>query len=186
MFTSVNGVAAFFDRGLAPAGLDARALGGVRVAAIGPGTAAALAARGIRVDLLPERFVAESLLEAFPDPTAPGERVLLARAAQARDVLPEGLGARGYAVEVLPVYRTVTAAPDPAALALVRDGGIDAVTFTSSSTVRNFVDLVGPLPDPRHRWCRSDRSRPTPRASAASPSTPRPPSTPSTVSSRPS
>ena len=148
VFTSVNGVAAFFDRGLDPAGLDARALGGVRVAAIGPGTAAALATRGIRVDLLPERFVAESLLEAFPEPSTTGERVLLARAAQARDVLPEGLEARGYAVEVLPVYRTVTAAPDPQALALVRDGGIDAVTFTSSSTVRNFVDLVGPLPDP--------------------------------------
>jgi len=148
VFTSVNGVAAFFDRGLEPAGLDARAFGDARVAAIGPGTAGALAARGIRVDLLPARFVAESLLEAFPDPAAPGEQVLIARAAQARDVLPDGLGARGYAVEVLPVYRTVTAAPDPDALALVRDGGIDAVTFTSSSTVRNFVDLVGPLPDP--------------------------------------
>ena len=148
VFTSVNGVHAFFDRGLAPAGLDARALGGLRVAAIGPGTAGALAQRGIRVDLVPERFVAESLLAAFPAPDADGARVLLARAELARDVLPEGLGAAGYTVEVLPVYRTVTAAPDPAALALVRDGGVDAVTFTSSSTVRNFVDLVGPLPDP--------------------------------------
>jgi uroporphyrinogen III methyltransferase/synthase len=148
VLTSVNGVHAFFDRGLAPAGLDSRALGPVRVAAIGPGTAAALADREIRVDLLPERFVAESLLEAFPDPTAPGERVLLARAAHARDVLPDGLGARGYAVDVLPVYRTVTAAPDPDALARVRAGHVDALTFTSSSTVRNFVDVVGPLPDP--------------------------------------
>jgi uroporphyrinogen III methyltransferase/synthase len=148
VFTSVNGVHAFFDRGLAPAGLDARALGGTRVAAIGPGTAAALADRGIRVDLVPERFVAESLLEAFPDPGGSGARVLLARAAQARDVLPDGLAARGYAVDVVSVYRTVTAAPDPDALARVRAGGVDAVTFTSSSTVRNFVDLVGPLPDP--------------------------------------
>ncbi|MFM8303527.1 MAG: uroporphyrinogen-III C-methyltransferase [Actinomycetota bacterium] len=148
VFTSVNGVDAFFTRGLAPVGLDTRALGGVRVAAIGPGTAAALATRGIRVDLLPERFVAESLLDAFPDPAQPGERVLLARAAQARDVLPEGLGARGYTVDVLPVYRTVTAAPDPDALARVRGGRVDAVTFTSSSTVRNFVDLVGPLTEP--------------------------------------
>jgi uroporphyrinogen III methyltransferase/synthase len=148
VFTSVNGVQAFFDRGLRPAGLDARALGGVRVAAIGPGTAAALAQRGISVDLLPERFVAESLLDAFPAPEAPGARVLLARAEQARDVLPDGLAERGYAVEVLPVYRTVTAAPDADALATVRSGAVAAVTFTSSSTVRNFVDLVGPLPDP--------------------------------------
>ena len=145
VFTSVNGVDHFFARGLAPAGLDARALAGLRVAAIGPGTAAALRTHGIAVDLLPERFVAESLLDAFPDPTAPGERVLLARAEQARDVLPEGLAARGFTVDVLGVYRTVAAAPDPEALALVRGGGVDAVTFTSSSTVRNFHDLVGPL-----------------------------------------
>ncbi len=148
VFTSVNGVDGFFDRGLAPAELDARALAGLRVAAIGPGTAGALARHGITVDLVPERFVAESLLAAFPDPAGPGERVLLARAEQARDVLPEGLAERGYAVEILPVYRTVTAAPDPDALTLVRGGGIDAVTFTSSSTVRNFVDLVGPLDPP--------------------------------------
>jgi len=145
VFTSVNGVHAFFDRGLAPAGLDARALAGTRVAAIGPGTAGALARHGLRVDLVPERFVAEALLDAFPGPGAPGERVLIARAREARDVLPAGLGERGYAVEVLPVYRTVTADPDPAALDLVRTGATDAVTFTSSSTVRNFVDLVGPL-----------------------------------------
>lgn len=145
VFTSVNGVDGFFARGLTPAGRDARALAGLRVAAIGPGTAAALARHGIVVDLVPERFVAESLLDAFPAPAAAGERVLLARAEQARDVLPDGLGARGYTVEVLSVYRTVTAAPDPEALARVRAGGVDAVTFTSSSTVRNFHELVGPL-----------------------------------------
>jgi len=149
VFTSANGVVAFFDRGLAPAGLDARALAGVRVAAIGPGTADALAKRGVRADLLPERFVAESLLEAFPDPESPGERVLLARAEQARDVLPAGLEARGYVVDVLPVYRTIPGAPDPDALARVRSGAVDALTFTSSSTVTNFCDAVGDLPDPQ-------------------------------------
>lgn len=149
VFTSGNGVAAWFDRGLAPAGLDARALGGLRVAAIGPGTAAALKTRGIVVDLLPERFVAEALLDAFPAPEAPGARVLLARAEQARDVLPEGLGGRGYSVEVLPVYRTVQAEPDADALARVRAGDVSAITFTSSSTVRNFVDLVGGALDPQ-------------------------------------
>jgi uroporphyrinogen III methyltransferase/synthase len=143
VFTSANGVEAFFDGGLAPAGLDARALGTVRVAAIGPGTNRALERRGIRADLVPERFVAESLLDAFPDPAGPDARVLLARAETARDVLPEGLGARGYTVDVLPVYRTVPAEAGPADLARVRAGEIDAITFTSSSTVTNFCDAVG-------------------------------------------
>ncbi|HEX4776012.1 MAG TPA: uroporphyrinogen-III C-methyltransferase [Acidimicrobiia bacterium] len=147
VLTSANGVDALFDRGLHPAGLDARALGGVRVAAIGPGTAAALARRGITADVVPERFVAESLLDAFPEPRRPGARVLLARAEQARDVLPAGLRARGYDVDVLVLYRTVTASPDDGALAAVRDGTVDAITFTSSSTVRNFCDVVAtPIP----------------------------------------
>jgi len=149
VLTSANGVAALFDRGLTPAGLDARALAGVRVAAIGPGTARELAARGVRADLVPERFVAEALLEAFPAPGANGERILLARAEQARDVLPAGLEERGYAVDVLAVYRTVRTAPDLAALARVRDGHVDAVTFTSSSTVEGFCEAVGDLPSPQ-------------------------------------
>jgi uroporphyrinogen III methyltransferase/synthase len=147
--TSANGVTALFERGLASAGLDARALGRVRVAAIGPGTAAAFAAHGIEPDLVPERFVAEALVEAFPDPEAPGDRVLLARAEVARDVLPEGLEARGYSVEVLPVYRTARAEPDADALDRVRTGTVDAITFTSSSTVTGFCDLVGAVPDPQ-------------------------------------
>jgi uroporphyrinogen III methyltransferase/synthase len=147
VFTSVNGVEGFFTRGLGPRGLDARALATVSIAAIGPGTATALAAHGVVPDLVPERFVAESLLAAFP-PAHSGDRVLLARAEQARDVLPEGLTRLGYAVDVLPVYRTVTAEPDAADLARVRDGVVDAITFTSSSTVTNFCDLVGAVPDP--------------------------------------
>jgi uroporphyrinogen III methyltransferase/synthase len=146
VFTSANGVDAFFARGLAAKGLDARALGAVRVAAIGPGTAAELARHGITPDLVPERFVAESLLEAFP-PALTGDRVVLARAEQARDVLPEGLERLGYAVDVLPVYRTVSADPDPGHLARVREGAVDAVTFTSSSTVTNFCDVVGDVPE---------------------------------------
>jgi uroporphyrinogen III methyltransferase / synthase len=149
VFTSANGVAALFERGLDPAGLDARALAGVSVAAIGPGTAAALAARGVRADLVPERFVAEALVEAFPEPAPPGGRVLVARAEQARDVLPAGLESKGYSVEVLPLYRTVVARPDPATVACVRAGDVDAITFTSSSTVSNLCDLLGALPDPQ-------------------------------------
>jgi uroporphyrinogen III methyltransferase/synthase len=142
VFTSANGVDAFFDRGLAASNLDARALASVRVAAIGPGTSDALARRGIIADLVPERFVAESLLEAFPAGTG---RVLLARAEVARDILPEGLAAKGYSVDVLPVYRTVSVAPGPDELERVRAGAVDAITFTSSSTVTNFCDAVGPF-----------------------------------------
>ena len=120
----------------------------MRIAAIGPGTAAELTEHGVSADLLPERFVAESLLDAFPAPATPAERVLLARAETARDVLPEGLSAAGYIVDVLPVYRTESATPSPAALEQVHAGNVDAVTFTSSSTVTNFCDLVGPLPEP--------------------------------------
>jgi uroporphyrinogen III methyltransferase/synthase len=149
VLTSANGVDALFDRGLAVAGLDARALAGTKVAAIGSGTAAALERRGIRADLVPERFVAEALLDAFPDPRLEAERVLIASAEQARDVLPEGLADRGYTVDVLPVYRTVRAEPEPEQLDRVRAGEIDAITFTSSSTVTGFSDLVGPLPDPQ-------------------------------------
>jgi uroporphyrinogen III methyltransferase/synthase len=149
VFTSANGVDAFFERGLAMAGYDTRALGALRVAAIGPGTVGALEARGVRPDLVPERFVAESLLEAFPAPGSPGERVLVVRPEEARDVLPEGLGARGHEVDVLSVYRTVKAAPDDAMLERVRTGKVDAITFTSSSTVTNLCDVLGGVPDPQ-------------------------------------
>jgi uroporphyrinogen III methyltransferase/synthase len=145
VLTSANGAEALFARGLHPRGLDARALAGVRVAAIGPGTAATLDRYGVRADLVPQRFVAEALVDAFPAPRAPNDRVLVARAEQARDVLPDGLARLGYAVDILPVYRTVTAVPDPAQLERVRAGEFDAVTFTSSSTVDNFCRLVGPV-----------------------------------------
>jgi uroporphyrinogen III methyltransferase/synthase len=139
VFTSANGVDALFAKLR-----DTRDLAGPKVAAIGPGTAEALLRRGVRADLVPQRFVAESLLESFP----PGSgRVLLARAAVARDVLPEGLAQKGYDVDVLAVYRTQ---PVPVALeTIARLVGVDAVTFTSSSTVTNFCDAVGALPEPQ-------------------------------------
>jgi uroporphyrinogen III methyltransferase / synthase len=147
VLTSANGVEALFAA-LRAAARDARALAGMRVAVIGPGTAAALDAHGVRADLVPDRFVAEALLDAFPAPSEPGEAVLVARAAQARDVLPDGLGARGYAVEVLPLYATRPAPPDDDVVAALHAGRVDAVTFTSSSTVTNFCDAVGPLGHP--------------------------------------
>jgi uroporphyrinogen III methyltransferase/synthase len=149
VFTSANGVTAFFDRGLAPAGLDARALAGVRVAAIGPGTSAALSAHGVRADLVPQRAVAEGLLEDWPRGEPPGS-VLLARAEVARDALPDGLRERGWSVDVLAVYRTVTGRPSAAVLAAVRAGDFDAIVFTASSTVERYVEVVGepPVPHP--------------------------------------
>ncbi len=105
VLTSANGAARLLAA-LDDEGLDVRAIGNALVAAIGPGTAEVLAAGGIRADLVPERFVAESLLDAFPDPPAVGGRVLLARAAVARDVLPDGLRERGWLVDVVEAYRT--------------------------------------------------------------------------------
>jgi uroporphyrinogen-III synthase len=117
---------------------DARAFGGARVAAIGPGTAAALQAGNVRADLVPEDHVAEALVAAFP--SGPG-RVLLARAAVARDVVPDGLRAAGWTVDVVDAYRTVTAAIEAGHREAVASA--DVITFTSSSTVDRFVDAFG-------------------------------------------
>ncbi len=136
--TSPNGVAGLFER-LAAAGRDARSLAGSRVAAIGPGTAAALAERGIVADIVPERFVAEAFVEALAEPAV--ERALVARALQAREVLPDALRSAGVEVDVLPVYETLAEPLSPAALAAAREA--DYVTFTSSSTVRFFLEAAG-------------------------------------------
>jgi uroporphyrinogen III methyltransferase/synthase len=141
VLTSPNGVHRTFAH--VP---DARALGDVQVAVIGPGTADALAGYRVVADLVPERFVAESLLAAFPAPPTGGGRVLLARAAVARDVLPDGLRAAGWEVEVVPAYRTGPAEVRPELLE--RIAAADAVTFTSSSTVDHFAAGVGSAPVP--------------------------------------
>jgi uroporphyrinogen III methyltransferase / synthase len=135
--TSPNGVACLFER-LASGGLDARALAGARVAAIGPGTARALAEHGIVADVVPERFVAESLVQALAE--LPIRRALIARAKEARDVLPDALRARGAEVDVLELYETV-AEPLPAAT-LEAARAADYITFTSSSTVRFFMEAA--------------------------------------------
>jgi uroporphyrinogen III methyltransferase / synthase len=136
--TSPNGVRTLFERLLA-AGRDARALAGARIAAIGPGTAAELRRAGVIADVVPERFVAEGLVEALAD--IPVERALIARAAEARDVLPDALRERGAEVDVLPLYETVVEPLDVERLGAVRTA--DYVTFTSSSTVRYFFQSAG-------------------------------------------
>ncbi len=144
--TSPNGVALLFER-LAGTGRDARALAGTTVAAIGPGTARALREHGIVADVVPERFVAEGLVEALAE--IPVRRILIARAREARDVLPDALRARGAEVDVLPLYETVAEALSDEERAAAR--AADYVTFTSSSTVRFFLDAVGELERDRPR-----------------------------------
>jgi uroporphyrinogen III methyltransferase/synthase len=138
--TSPNGVRLLFEA-LAGAGRDARALAGATVAAIGPGTARALKEHGIVADVVPERFVAEALVEALAAVEVQGRRVLLARAAEARDVLPEALRERGAEVDVVPLYETVR--EQPGAEEVEAAQAADYVTFTSSSTVANLTAALG-------------------------------------------
>jgi uroporphyrinogen III methyltransferase / synthase len=133
--TSPNGVEALFAR----LNGDARSLAGARIAAIGPGTARALAEHGITADVVPERFVAESLLDALAG--IPLQRALVARAKVARDVLPDALRERGAEVDVLDLYETV---PEPLTERELSEAlAADYVTFTSSSTVRFFLEAAG-------------------------------------------
>jgi uroporphyrinogen III methyltransferase/synthase len=149
--TSPNGVRMLFDA-MREAGLDARAFGGTSrqrqvgkeaatIAAIGPGTARALTEHGIVADVVPERFVAEALVEALADVDVSGRRVLVARAAEARDILPDALRERGAEVDVVALYETVREQPTPEAIEDAQDA--DYVTFTSSSTVRNLTEALG-------------------------------------------
>jgi uroporphyrinogen III methyltransferase/synthase len=137
--TSPNGVNGLFDR-LEAGGRDARSLAGARIAAIGSTTARALGEHGIVPDVLPERAVAESLVEALAE--LPVERALIARAREARDVLPDALRARGAQVDVLELYETVAEPLSEDALRAVASA--DYVTFTSSSTVRHLLQAAGP------------------------------------------
>jgi uroporphyrinogen III methyltransferase/synthase len=120
---------------------DARSFGPARIAAMGPGTAEALAAWRIIPDLVPERAIAEGMLEAFPDPPGPDSRVLLPRAAAGRDALPVGLVAAGWQVDAVEAYRTVPVPMNDADRAAV--AGADAVCFASASAVKGLLDAAG-------------------------------------------
>jgi uroporphyrinogen III methyltransferase/synthase len=147
VFTSTNGVDQFFAR-LNTRGLDTRALGNIRVAAIGPATVKALNARGIQPDLVPSNSISESVAEELlgaigPDGTG-STSVLIVRAAEGREVLEAKLREAGVSVRVAPCYRTVPDASNaPRVRELLEAGQLDWVTFTSSSTVRNFLDALG-------------------------------------------
>jgi len=144
VFTSQNTVHVVLEC-LSAWGLSAHRFAQTRVAAIGPATADALGAAGVRVELVPAGYIAESLVDALATrDSLGGARVLIPRAATARDALPAGLEALGAQVDVIPVYRTVPALGDCATLrqALLA-GQVDVVTFTASSIVDHFVTAVG-------------------------------------------
>jgi uroporphyrinogen III methyltransferase/synthase len=142
--TSPNGVRLFAEA-LMRRGRDARALAGATIATIGPGTAEALAGFGIGADIVPERSVAEALVEALEDVPVAGRRVLVARAAEARDLLPNALRERGAEVDVVALYDTVAEPLSDGQLQTAEQA--DYVTFTSSSTVRFFHDAGGRVGD---------------------------------------
>ncbi|MBS3731278.1 MAG: uroporphyrinogen-III C-methyltransferase [Desulfobacterales bacterium] len=142
VFTSVNGVDVFFDR-LRAAGKDTRALGRIRTAAIGPATAQRMVDNGLNADIVPESYRAESVVSAFENLDVAGKKILLPRAEGARPVLPEELTKMGAKVDEVISYRAVQGTAGAEQLAAqLKAGEIDMVTFTSSSTVRNFMALL--------------------------------------------
>lgn len=144
ILTSVNGVEAAWER-LRRLRLTKKSLGHLRIAAIGPATKEAIEKRGVRVDVVPEKYVAESVVASLRNRVG-GKRVLLARAKVARDVIPRELRELGAQVDVVEAYETIVPQKSRARLrAILRNPKKwpDVITFTSSSTVRNFVALLG-------------------------------------------
>ena len=144
LFTSANGVDIFFAR-LKDLGMNSCALGSSKVAAIGTATASALERWGVRADIVPAEYQAEGLLEALGGVELQGTRFLIPRAQKARDILPEKLRQQGALVDVLVTYRTVRPSVDVDALRqALATAKVDAITFTSASTVTNFASVFQP------------------------------------------
>jgi len=143
VFTSVNGVKSFFKR-MKLKRIDIRELGGLRLCAVGEATADGLSELGLNVDFMPEKYTTEEVLKGLLKLVKPGEKVLLARADIANPVLSEGLKEKGIDMEELVVYRTAADGSDrDEVLSLLEGNKVDFITFTSSSTVKNFVSIVG-------------------------------------------
>jgi len=146
ILTSVNGVDAMWTR-LAHLHITKRALNHLKIAAIGPATRKAITQRGLKVDVVPEEYVAESVVKSLRK-QVPGKRLLLVRAKVARDVIPRELGKAGAQVDVVEAYETVIPKSSRARLRTALNSNnrrLDVITFTSSSTVKNFVALLPPL-----------------------------------------
>lgn len=149
IFTSVNGVQAFRKR-LAALRKDLRLLKGISLCAIGPRTAAEVEAWGLQIDLVPSEFKAEGVLQALDERGIAGKRFLIPRAKEAREILPEEIQKKGGEVDVVPAYQAVRPGLDPASLETLLCGKkVDMITFASSSTLRNFMEILGPQ---RRSW----------------------------------
>jgi uroporphyrinogen III methyltransferase/synthase len=148
IFTSINGVRFFFQR-LIEKGEDVRALHGIRIGAIGPKTASGLEERGLRLDLIPSEYRAEAVIEGLGKAEVVNKKFLLPRAAKAREILPERIKEMGGQIDVVPVYETIRPTGKREEVRdLLKKRAISCVTFTSSSTVENFVKMFpeGDLP----------------------------------------
>jgi uroporphyrinogen III methyltransferase/synthase len=142
IFTSRNGVDFFWKR-LAYLKRDVRILAQVRIAAIGPATAKAIEGKGLYLDFVPEEYRAEALIEGFRKIGVKGQRILIPRAKVAREVLPEKLREIGAQVEVVEAYQTIVKREAaPILRQVLGEGSVDIITFTSSSTVKNFINLL--------------------------------------------
>ncbi|MHB8138773.1 MAG: uroporphyrinogen-III C-methyltransferase [Smithellaceae bacterium] len=143
IFTSANGVHFFFER-LKEKDRDVRDLKGVKICCIGPATARQIEDRGIKVDLVPDEFIAEGILKSFASMDLSEQKILIPRAASAREILPEGLKKQGATVDVAVTYQTINSGRKKEELSKLIDAGdVDVITFTSSSTVTNFVEIMG-------------------------------------------
>jgi uroporphyrinogen III methyltransferase / synthase len=143
IFTSANGVQYFFER-LFVLGKDIRDLRGIKICCIGPATAKQVQAKGIRVDLIPKQYISEGILQSFASINMRGQTVLIPRAAQARDILPDGLTKAGATVDVATAYETVGSEKKKKELrAMLAHNNIHVITFTSPSTVTNFLQIMG-------------------------------------------
>lgn len=142
LFTSLNGVKYFFER-LYSKGMDARDLRGPDLAVVGKSTADYLLRYGLNADLIPSTFTGEGLAEALLDQGVEGRNILIPRALHGREILPETLRGAGAQVTVAPVYKNCPAEGDKESLRKeLETGGVEMITFTSSSTVRNFLELI--------------------------------------------
>ncbi len=143
VFTSANGVRSFFER-FCKLRNDIRDLKGIQICTIGPATRARVEEYNIRVDMVPQEYVSDAVVEAFRDMDIAAANILLPRAEIAGDTIPNGLSGLGAQVDVATAYRTVSSGEDGEVIKELMDSGkIDVITFTSPSTVINFIDIIG-------------------------------------------
>jgi len=142
ILTSSNSLT-FFIAALHKEGKTIAALSGLKVCALGPKTADVTKEAGIAIDLIPKRYQAEGVLEALDQAGVSGKKVLFPRAKEGREVLPEGLIQMGAELDLVPVYRTIKPEDKERQLENILKKGVDVISFTSGSTVRNFLEILG-------------------------------------------